>query len=328
MEYAIEYYTPEKKEEWDRFIDKNGMNGTFLQSRHFLEYHGEEKFRDCSLMAYKGNALIAVVPACEFQESEGKVFFSHKGSSYGGIVICKNVYTATSMDRLFSSLEEFFQQEGFQKIYMKKTPDVYEKEDTALMDYFFYKYGYACYNELNYYMHLERYQDDIAKQFTSSKRRDFRYSLKEEMEFKELTTPEEIKDFYHVLQLNLRKLNLTAVHSYEDLLELKFQRFPEKILFYGVYKDDIMVAGSMIFLIQEDVFHTQYLSSDERYLKSYPMDFLIYHLIEQAVKKKMRLFTFGICTEDQGRYLNLGLSRFKEGFGTEYTVNRSYEKKF
>lgn len=327
MEYEIKYYTPEKKGEWDGFIYKNGMNGTFLQSRHFLEYHGEEKFQDCSLMVYKGNALIAVVPACELRDSGEKVFFSHKGSTYGGIIICKNIYTATSMDRLFSSLEEFFRQEGFQRIYMKKTPSVYEKEDAALMDYFFYKYGYICYSELNYYMHLERYQDDIAKQFTSSKRRDFRYSLKEGMEFRELTVPEEIKDFYRVLQLNLKKLGLDAVHSYEDLLELKFQRFPEKILFYGVYKDDMMVAGSMIFLILEDVFHTQYLSSDERYLKSFPMDFLIYHLIEQAVERKMRLFTFGICTEDQGRYLNLGLSRFKEGFGTEYAVNRSYEKK-
>ena len=35
-----------------------------------------------------------------------------------------------------------------------------------------------------------------------------------------------------------------------------------------------------------------------------------------------------ICTEDQGRYLNLGLPRVKEGFGTEFCVNRSYEKIF
>ena len=40
----------------------------------------------------------------------------------------------------------------------------------------------------------------------------------------------------------------------------------------------------------------------------------------------METFTFGICTEDQGRYLNLGLSRFKEGFGTEFRINRTYEK--
>ena len=45
-----------------------------------------------------------------------------------------------------------------------------------------------------------------------------------------------------------------------------------------------------------------------------------------AADRNMRLFTFGICTEEQGRYLNLGLSRFKEGFGTEFCVNRLYEK--
>ena len=58
----------------------------------------------------------------------------------------------------------------------------------------------------------------------------------------------------------------------------------------------------------------------------FPMDFLIYNLIDTAVKKDMEIFTFGICTEDQGRYLNLGLSRFKEGFGTKFCINRSYEK--
>jgi len=57
------------------------------------------------------------------------------------------------------------------------------------------------------------------------------------------------------------------------------------------------------------------------------MDFLIYHLIECAVEKQLELFTFGICTENQGRYLNFGLSRFKEGFGTEFCLNKSFEKR-
>lgn len=40
----------------------------------------------------------------------------------------------------------------------------------------------------------------------------------------------------------------------------------------------------------------------------------------------MKYFTFGICTEDRGKYLNMGLSRFKEGFGADYCLNLTYEK--
>ncbi len=176
-------------------------------------------------------------------------------------------------------------------------------------------------------MHLDRYKDDILKQFSSSKRRDYRYSLKNDLIFRELTTKEEIADYYRVLLMNLKKLGLNPVHSLDDLYDLKFNRFFDQISFYGVYKDQTMIAGSMIFLFDGHIMHTQYLSSDEEYLNLFPMDFLIENLIQTALNRNCDIFTFGICTEDLGHHLNLGLSRFKEGFGTEYCINRSYELK-
>ena len=45
------------------------------------------------------------------------------------------------------------------------------------------------------------------------------------------------------------------------------------------------------------------------------MDYLIANLIEIAKNEDKNIFSFGICTEDEGKKLNFGLSRFKEGFG-------------
>lgn len=42
----------------------------------------------------------------------------------------------------------------------------------------------------------------------------------------------------------------------------------------------------------------------------------------------MKKFTLGICTENQGRKLNMGLARFKEGFGATYALNKSFEKNY
>lgn len=326
MALTIEYFDPAKTQEWDDFVLNKSMNGTFLQARKFINYHPEGRFLDRSLCIRKGNELVSTILACEIQDEGKRTFFAHKGTTFGGITISDKIHSASSINELMETVHTFLQKEGFEKIYLKMVPDAYQKKNTNLLDYFLYKNGYTCYNELNYYMHLDRYRQDVLSQFSSSKRRDYRYSLKNELQFRALETKEEIAQFYAVLQLNLAKLGLASVHSLEDLYDLKFNRFDEKIQFYGVYLDEKMIAGSMIFIFDGRIFHTQYLSSDEQYLKMFPMDFLIGNLLQTAVDQQMELFSFGICTEDQGRYLNLGLSRFKEGFGTEFCINRSYEK--
>lgn len=326
MAYTIDFYAPADEEKWDQFILQKSMNGTFLQTRKFINYHPQDRFKDCSLCIRKGTELVGVVLACEIMDEGKRTFFAHKGTTFGGISICRNVYTASAINELLESLVTFVKENGFEKIYFRMVAGIYQREDTSLLDYFLYKFGFTSYNELNYYLPLDRYQQDVAAQFTTSKRRDYRYSLKNGFIFKKLESREEIAQYYQVLLKNLKKLALHAVHSLEDLYDLKFNRFNESIEFYGVYHEDKMVAGSMLFYFSDEVVHTQYLSSDEDYLKMFPMDYLIFNLIQTAVDKNMKIFSFGICTEDQGRYLNLGLSRFKEGFGTEFCNNHSYEK--
>ena len=54
---------------WDEFLNES-VNGTFLQSRRFLNYHPKGKFIDCSIMVYdEKNRLCAIVPACDVEEN-------------------------------------------------------------------------------------------------------------------------------------------------------------------------------------------------------------------------------------------------------------------
>ncbi len=327
MAFSAGYYTGNEAE-WDKFMLQDSMNGTFLQTRRFIDYHKEGRFADRSVCIRKGNELAAAILGCEINDNGKKVFFAHKGTTFGGITISPKAYSASAADEIMRCFEEFLIAEGFDSVYLKMVPTVYQRKNTDLLDYFLYKNGYFCFNELNYYIDLNGRRDDVTAGFSSSKRRDYRYSLKNGLVFKKLETREEIAAYYEVLLKNLNKLGLKAVHSLDELFDIKFARFDERVEFYGVYLDDKIIAGSMIFIFDDDIFHTQYLSSDEEYLKMFPMDYLIANLIQTAANRNMRLFTFGICTEDQGRYLNLGLSRFKEGFGTEFCVNRSYEKVF
>lgn len=325
--YNISFYKDENEEEWDRFIE-NSKNGLFLQTRRFINYHREGKFKDCSICIRKGNELVGVVLANELIEDGKKIFFSHKGTTFGGISISNQIYSATKIDALFYELISFLKDNDYKSIYIKMVPEIYQKSNSDLLDYFLYKYDFNCINELNYYMHLGRYKNDILSQFTSNKRRDYKYSLRDDLVFRELKSEEEYFEYYQILRMNLKKLNLPAVHSFEDIMDLKNNRFNDKLFLYGVYKDDKMIAGSLVFIFNSEVFHTQYLSSDENYLEYFPMEFLIYNLISESIQMNMKLFSFGICTENQGKYLNFNLSRFKEGFGAEFCINRSYRLDF
>ncbi len=326
MALTIQAYTDAYQETWNAFVTQESMNGTFLQSRFFLNYHPEGKFKDCSLMILKGNALAAVIPACQISSGEKVLFCSHKGSSYGGIVIKKTYYTVNYIAEIIQLLEAYLRDKGFTDIFLKMTPDVYAKIPTPLIDYFLYQNGYREFSELNFYCNLDIYQNGVAEAFSSNKRRECRASFKNNLTFQKITEPEGIAQFYDVLRANQQKLGISSVHTLDELKDLKYHRLADRMDFYGVYLEQEMIAGSMVFRFHNTVFHTQYLASLEPYLNCYPMHFLLFHLISQAISERMHIFSFGICTEDRGAYLNMGLARFKEGFGASYGVNKSYEK--
>lgn len=59
--YKVELYTPERKKEWNIFIE-NAKNSTFLFDRNYMDYHAD-RFQDFSLMIYRKNKLYALLPA-------------------------------------------------------------------------------------------------------------------------------------------------------------------------------------------------------------------------------------------------------------------------
>ena len=64
MALYIERYESRYATEWDKFIEES-MNGTFLQTRKFIEYHPIDRFMDHSLLIFKGNKVVCGVLACE-----------------------------------------------------------------------------------------------------------------------------------------------------------------------------------------------------------------------------------------------------------------------
>ncbi len=324
MNLDIIKYSDDWQEKWDYFVLHESMNGTFLQSRRFLNYHQKNRFIDASLIVVQGTNMIAVVPACEIIEGGKKILYSHKGSTFGGIIFRRDKYNVTTLEQTFPLLESYLQSEGYQSVFIKPTSDIFSKENDDLLDYYFYKNNYKIINELSFYVDLDENRD-FLKEWSSGKRRDFRIASRKGLIFRALETEKEYQKFYQLLESRLQVHGVAPIHTMKELKLLRDVYIPEQVKFYGVFCGDALIAGTMLFYF-DNIIHTQYLAYDEAYNEFYPMSYLLYHVFDMAKAGGFKGTSFGISTEEQGKKLNVGLAVFKEGFGAKYCNNRSYQK--
>lgn len=182
--------------------------------------------------------------------------------------------------------------------------------------------------EVGFYIDFTEYKKDIISNYSYSRRRHYRYSLKNNFTFKELSSTESIIQFYKVLVNNYEKFGKTPIHTVEELLDFKNNRLKDETCFYGVFMDDQMIAGAMIFCFGNSVFHTQYLAVDQTMKSLFVNAYLYTSLIEAARDMGYRYLSFGTSTLEGGQVLNNNLALFKEGFGTKQYNNITYRKTF
>ncbi len=323
---ALVKYDNSYEKAWDRFVLEESINGTFLQTRNFLNYHPAGRFKDNSLMFMKGNNLIAVIPANIIEEDNRKELISHMGSTFGGIILGRPYKKIEEVHEILSELDNYLLENHFAQISLRMTSRLYSETDSETLDYFLFLHKYMPSYEVGYAVDFLKYNSDIPSNFNASRRRGYKYSLKSNFVFKQLSSDDEVAEFYAVLSENMKKFNTVPLHTLEELLEFKNSRLQQNIAFYGVYSEDGMVAGSMVFRFGKKVFHTQYLAANQNLLSSYPSEFLYEKLIETAYREEFEYLSFGTSTLEHGKVLNKSLAQFKEGFGTFEYVNKTYSK--
>lgn len=310
-------------EMWDDFVTNQSVNGTFLHTRRFLNYHPEDRFRDCSLLLHYDSHLAAVCPANLLEKEGKKIFLSHQGSTYGGLVIAKRYYKAKYVVAMVAELKEFLRKHGFGEAYLKLTPDILS-EDSALLEFACYYHGFSEYKEINPYIDYEYYKEPVIRNFSQGKKTHVHNCERENVTIRPLQSEEEIGEYYDILCKNLKKYDLAPVHSLAELLDLKYNRLKNECEFFGAYLDGTMVAGGLMFYFQKAmVAHTQYLSARSEYASLSPMTYLYYWIIKTMKERGYRKLSWGICTEERGRILNFGLLNNKEAYGSMHSNNHT-----
>lgn len=178
--FAVSFYEEKDRIAWDRLVLRDGVNGLFIQTRRFIDYHPAGKFKDASICIRRGETLVGIILAAEVVENNEKIFFAHPGTTFGGLTVTRNTLKASEMNSILESVEEFLREHGFQKIFLKLVPDAYAREESELVDYLLAYRNYSSCSELNYVLEVT---PDPLEKFSAEKRRDTRYSLQHGFRF-------------------------------------------------------------------------------------------------------------------------------------------------
>jgi len=119
-EYLVRKYKLSDLVKWNSFIETS-KNGTFLFHRSFMEYH-KDRFEDYSLLVFKGNTLISVLPANRYDN----IVASHQGLTYGGLILQENIGVA-KVEAVFLEIINYLKKDGIKLFRYKSIPLVYHK---------------------------------------------------------------------------------------------------------------------------------------------------------------------------------------------------------
>lgn len=307
--FKIVKYTNAYYNEWNGFVE-NSKNGTFLFHRDFMDYH-KDRFEDFSLLVFKKDKLLAVLPANKL----GQEIHSHQGLTYGGLILSKIVKFDTVI-AVFMQLLKYLKGYGFETLVLKQIPSIYSKVFTEEIEFLIFilkaeliKKDTLSVIDLNNKL-------KISNNRLEGYKRGVKHNLvvKEEVGFESFWNDILIKNLQN-------KHKASPVHTFQEITLLK-KYFPNNIRQFNVYNQDEIVAGTTIFE-SRFVAHSQYISgnTDKNILGS--LDFLHYHLITEVFKDK-KYFDFGTSNENNGLHINKGLQFWKEGFGARTLTQNFY----
>ena len=305
----IKPYSSDKKTEWDAFI-KKAKNPHFMFFRDFMEYHSD-RFKDCSFMIYDGNKLIALLPA----NIKNDILFSHGGLTFGGFIFDYSMMTAIML-QIFKIFKSHLNEMEIAKLIYKAMP------------YIFHKYPAEEDRYALFINNAKLTRRDVSSAIMLGSKPRYSKGRKwiVNKAKKEGLIVEQSYDYDNYWELLAGVLEqshgVKPVHSLEEIKRLA-DLFKDNIKLFVTKRGDDILAGTVIFE-NEIIVHTQYLANSEKGREIGALDLAVDYLINEVYKDKKYL-SFGISTEQEGRYLNRGLIAQKEGFGAGTVVHDFYE---
>lgn len=309
----VKRYEASRSAEWDHHIRK-ARNGTFLFMRDYMDYHAD-RFCDHSLMFYRGNTLLGVLPA----STHDTLVVSHGGLTYGGYILCEKAHALDVKEMMEASII-YYRSLGYEALDVKPVPHIYHTTPSDDELYWLFRHNAqiaAC--GLSSTIRLDHPQD-----FSTLRKRKIKKAQQAGYQVVTNANADQLPAFWTILEFVLEKNHSRRpVHTLEEI-QLLQSRFPDEIHLATITNSEGKVIAGTLLYFTPQVIHAQYIASSTEGAQNGALDLLFATLIAHYSTSGHRYFDFGISTESGGTWLNEGLNFQKEGFGARSIVYNIY----
>lgn len=299
--FEIVRYTADKAAEWNAFVAQS-KNGTFLFNRAYMDYHSD-RFDDYSLMFYREGLLYGLLPA----NAEGDVLYSHRGLTYGGLLMSQKCRVAQVRD-LFVLLNGYLKEHGFNRVVYKHIPWIYcqylAEEDLFVLTNVCG--ATVCSRNIASVVVLHK-----RLPMTTLRRRGIKKAIAAQLQVEEWR---DFSAFWDLLEKNLyNRFQTHPVHTLAEIA-LLHQRFPDNIRLFVLTKNGKLLGGTVLYVCGQTV-KTQYISANDEGKHHGAIDLLFDVLLGKFAAEGYCYFDFGTSNLVNNDNLNESLIFQKEGFG-------------
>ncbi len=320
MPYAITVhpYTTNDRNEWETFVESSN-NGTMFHLHRFLDYHPEGKWNWHHLMFRDGGKLVAVLPG---GINNNGAFWSPMGASYGSI--CTQDISFELTLAIVDAFIVYCKNAGIRDAYLIPAPIVYTRNYSQHHEYAML-YRKASF-ELHYISHAIdlKHGKDFARYFDATARKSVNRILREgEITIRD---SEDYATFHEILMENKARHGVLPTHTLDDLLKLR-QLMPDKLKLMLVYKGDVAIAGSLLFLANPKVVLCFYNMLRYEYEHLRPIYLVMHETCRWAVENGYEWVDIGVSqdTKDPDPMTpSIGLINFKERFDARGILRSTY----
>lgn len=304
----IEKYKSSLEAEWDNFLSSNNSSSTLFHEMKFLSYHGK-KFEDSSVIIRNENKeIVGVFPSAFLNNN----IISHPGSSYGGFIFNQNLSLHEIFENIDATINFYIDNYDFNKIEIVLPEKIIIQYYTDSLDFLLHKKGFQLSDMqistvivLKDFKNFKNFRNRTKRYIKSGKINDESYN------YMRLKTKSQKLLAYELVQENLStNYGKQPAHSFSELIVLE-SLYPNKILFFGGFKNNEMKVSQIIFKINKRTNHIFYMAKS---LERDPViDIgLLYFVVNEFENDGSKLLNFGISS--RGNEIKWNIHNYKEQF--------------
>ena len=324
----LEIYSKKKySKSWDDFVNKS-INGTIFQLQSFLQYHITRKFQDSSIVFLKQNQIHAVIPAAVIKKNKKKIFYSHPGSTFGGVVY--NKISFNECQELISSLINYLKKEGFDQIELINTPSIYYNSFDETLEYCLNTNGFLIKEfYISSLILVNHNLDVLIKKILKNKKRTSTYydSIIKKYNIS-FHWEKKFKDFYPVLLDNKKIHDSLPTHSLDEIIQIN-HIMPQRIQLLLIKSENRVIGGTLLFIATSKIAIIFYNVINYKYKELQPATLQIIESIKWAQKNNLQYLDFGVSQQQLKNNPiapSPSLIKFKEQFNASGFIRKKYIK--